>query len=197
MAKKQRRPKKRFMVLLVSVISGVAYLLLDDYEEVIAPVQTPKLGAEEADYYGEGINYQRFTPQGKLQQALTSQSSQHFPSAAISEFSLPVVQATNEDNKTWQIESLTGTMKDHDNLVTFSQNVKIQPLNPDPGQYVLVTTEQLNYQTKEQLATSDQPVTITGETTIVTGIGMSFSVSTEILKLNHQVKTNYAPPSQP
>lgn len=197
MVRKSRRLRRRFVMLFVSVICGVVYLYLSDYEETSIPTQSPKLGEEEADYYGEGIFYKRFTEQGRLQQALTSKSSEHYPEAQVSEFTLPVIQSTNEEGKTWQIEALTGNMKDQDNLVTFSQNVIVQPLNPEPGQHLLITTELLHYHTKEQLATSELPVTITSDSSVVTGVGMSLLVPNENLKLNQQVKTQYAPPSQP
>lgn len=184
-------------MIFASVICGVAYLYLSDYEETSVVTHSPKLGEEEADYYGEGVHYQRFTAEGKLHQALTSQNTEHYPEAQVSEFTLPVIQATNEEGKIWQIEALSGRMKDQENLVTFNQDVVIQPLNPDPGQHLLITTEQLHYHTKEQLATSDLPVKITSDDTIITGVGMSLLVPNEKLKLNQQVKTQYAPPSQP
>lgn len=197
MPKRLLRLKKRFAVLFVSVLSGVAYLALDSYEQEAELIQSPKLGNEEADYYGEGIFYKHFNETGKLQQVLNSQTTEHYPEAQISEFTAPKVQATNKDNKTWQIEALTGVMKDKDNLVTFQHQVRIQPLNPKDGQQLLITTEQLQYHTKEQVATSDLPVKITGDNLTITSIGMSFQVSEEILTLKQQVKTHYAPPTQP
>lgn len=194
---KVRRPKKRMVVLLVSVIAGLSYFFLDSYEEQLPSIQSPKHGDEEADYYGSNITFKQFDASGRLQQSLTSLNSEHFPQIGLSKFMQPMAQATNNEGEIWQIESDTGEIKDSENLVTFIDNVIVQPLNPKPGQNLRIETQRLDYQTQEQLATTNLAVKITGDHTIITGTGMSFWVPNETLKLQQQVNTLYVPPSKP
>lgn len=194
---KVRRPNKRMVVLAVSVIAGVAYFFLNTYEENMPTVQSPKHENEEADYYGEHIVFKQYSSNGRLQQSLTSEHTEHFPNAQISKFEAPLVQTTSKEGNIWQIVSRYGEVKDQDSLVTLTDDVEIQPLNAAKGEHILIETQLLHYHTEEQLATSDLPVKITGEHTVITGTGLSFLVPTEILKLNQQVKTHYVPLRQP
>lgn len=194
---KARRRSKRTAILVIGTVLGLGYFFFDPYEAPQESIQSPKHGEEEADYYGSNVTFKQYAPDGRLQQSLTSQSTEHFPLAQLSTFVAPIARAANAQGEIWQIQSDFGEIKDREERVTFQHNVQLQPLNPAPQQHLLLETELLHYHTEKQLASSDQAVKITSNNTIITGIGFEFLVANELLTIKQQVKTHHVPPSQP
>lgn len=189
--------RKRSLFIFACVLGALGYFLIDSIEQPTITPSSPVLGDEEADYYGEGIIYRQYGTDGRLQQTLTSQSTEHFPAAQITQFTQPFIITTNDNNKSWQIQSATGSLFDKEQLVKLVGEVEIQPLNPEPGRELLLRTDLLRYYTKTQLAETERPVEITNPRSYITAVGMELSVPDEVLKLNQQVKTRHVSPSHP
>lgn len=193
---KQNRWLKKRVVFIAATLSLSAGYFLFEYVDENPPVFTQSTASdEEPDYYGKQLSHRQYSATGVLNQEFTAEESEHFPVAAVTLFIQPHIIVTSEDGERWQIDSQLGKSQDAKQLVTLSQQVEIKPIDPRPNESLLVETEVLHYHTDSQIAETDEPVKITSSDALINSTGMSLSIPTQILELNHQVNTRYVPPS--
>lgn len=193
--KQNRWLKKRFLFFAATVSLGARYFIFE-YVEENPTVFSPALeGDEEPDYYGENLNHRQFSAEGVLIQELSAKQSKHYPVAAVTHFSQPHIVVTSDSGDRWQIDAQQGKTEDAKHLVTLSQQVEIQPINPQPEENLLVETEILHYHTDSQIAETQEPVKITSPNAWINSQGMSLNIPTQTMELTHQVNTRYVPPT--
>ena len=185
--------RKQYLVITLALLAGIVLLNLDRERE--APVAAvPVVNEnEEADYYGDQLYRRVYNASGQLEQSFRTASLQHFPQSAVSHFTQPSIITTSEDGKTWQIDAQTGETQDKDERLTLRQQVEIRSLNAPTDDQILITTDWLNYDAGQQLATTDAPVVIRHPATLTEATGMTLDVTGRSLQLHHQVNTRYVP----
>ena len=185
--------RKHIVVLTLALLAGIVLLNLDRVRE--APVAAVPVANEheEADYYGEQLYRRQYNASGQLEQSFRTASLQHFPLSAVSHFTQPSIITTSDDGKTWQIDAQTGEAQDKDERLTLRQQVEIRSLNAPTDDQILISTDWLNYDARQQLATTDAPVVIRHPATLTEATGMTLDVTGRSLLLHHQVNTRYVP----
>lgn len=184
--------KKRYLLLALTVLMGMAMLAVDNYTQEIADILTESTPDTEADYYGEGLRNRQFGEQGQLQQQFIAKSSRHIPALYQTQFTQPVIQARTDDSKLWQVSAQSGTMNDRENILRLRQNIHIHPLQPDPSN-LSIRTESLNYHMNEQLALTDKLVTIKSTASHISATGMKLDIRKEHITFNAKVSTRHVP----
>lgn len=193
--KRNRWLKKRVFFIAATVSLGAGYFLFEYVDENPPVFNQIALSDEEPDYYGKQLSHRQYSSTGTLSQEFSAAASEHFPLAAITHFVKPHIIVTSEDGQRWQIDSKLGQSQDIKHLVTLSQQVEVRPLAPQANEDLLVETDVLHYHTDSQIAETEKPVKITRANALINSKGMSLSIPTQILTLNHQVNTRYVPPS--
>ena len=183
--------RKRYLLLLLTLIFGLALLAVDRYTEDFIPSLTEQQ-SREPDYYGEGLFNRQYDTSGRLANTFVSAKSTHFPFNKMTEFSTPVLMTTDEDGKQWQLTAISGHIQDDEHTLYLNGNVEIRPLSEDADP-LLIQTESLTYNSETRIAQTQDPVTITGAQATLTSIGMTMDIDRQQIEFNQQVNTRYVP----
>lgn len=184
--------RKRYLLLVMTILFGLALLAVDNYtQENNAPLSEKQ--SSEADYYGEGLLNRQFDKTGKLQQSFSAERSTHYPLTNSTVFNDPVIHVQDEENEFWQVTANEGSMNDKDNTLRLRQQVEIRPLQNGNKDEVVINTESLDYFTKQQVAETDQEVTMVSPEAHITAIGMRMDMKRQRMELNAKVNTRYVP----
>src|SRR5690554_1925172 len=91
--------RKRIVVSAASLVVGLSFVFLDQYEP--EPDRTTQQYAEneEPDYYGNGLQHLEYNAQGYVQQRFTAERSEHYPILAVTHFFMPHIVATTNEGK--------------------------------------------------------------------------------------------------
>ncbi len=184
--------RKRYLLLILTLFFGLALLAVDRYtSEMSRPLNEQQ--SQEPDYYGQALNSRQYDENGTLSQTFTATESRHYPLTQLTRFSLPVVHVTDKDGEVWQVTAAEGTLSDQESLLRLLTDVKIQPATAGSGNDLLIRTNTLSYNTRTQIAVTDDPVTITGDQADVQATGMTLDIPRQHITFNSQVNTRYVP----
>lgn len=185
--------RKRYLLLLLTLFFGLALLALDRY----VLEQTPALSEQqnhEPDYYGQTLYNRQYDSSGKLQQTFAAARSTHYPQTQSTLFTAPLLMSADDEDQIWQVSALEGTLQDNEQSLYLVGQVEIRPLNPTrPADDLLLETSTLIYHSRQQLAETDQPVTITSPQTRMNATGMTLDIARQRMEFKSQVDTRYAP----
>ena len=111
-----------------------------------------------------------------------------------SEFDLPdIVIYGNNDSKIFA-KALKGEAHNYNNVITLIGEVKVNQPKSESEPYILnIMTDKLTVFPKQQRATTDSPVTAIRGPQMMTALGMTLYLNTQVLHLHNNVKVLYAP----
>lgn len=181
--------RKRYLLLFLTLILGLGLLALDRYTRSPANLSADQK-VREADYYGVNLVNQSYNEQGLLSETLYADRSDHFPGEKTTYFTQPRILTHAERGST--LSAVKGNIKDRNGLLFLNGKVRIESESAD-GSQLLLTTNTLTYNSKNQVARTKDRVIITGPGTHIEGTGMRYDVRDERLKLNSKVTTRYEP----
>ena len=185
--------RKRYLLLLLTLFFGLALLAVDRYTLEQAPALS-ELQNHEPDYYGEGLHNRQYNSDGELQQTFVAARSTHYPQTGSTLLSEPLLMSEDDDGQTWQVNANEGTLLDNEHSLRLIGDVKIRPLNPaDAADDLLIETSTLTYHSRQQLAETDQPVTITSPQTHINATGMTLDIARQRMEFKSQVDSRYVP----
>ena len=111
-----------------------------------------------------------------------------------SEFASPNIEIFRSNGSKVYANSLKGKTQDNNKIITLIGDVKIKQPKSDNNPYSLeVITDKLTIFPKEQRATTDSFVTAKRGNQIVSAIGMTLDIETEIVHMHSDVKGYYEP----
>lgn len=183
--------RKRYLLLILTMIFGLAMLAVDRYTEELLPTLSEQQ-SQEPDYYGEGLLNRQYGKDGVLSNTFVAANSTHYPFSQLTEFANPVVMTNDEQGKRWQVVAESGRINDNDHILYLKKDVEIRPLNDD-AEPMLIETQSLTYNSKTRIAETQDPVTITGRQTRINAVGMIMDIDRQRLEFKQQVKTHYVP----
>ncbi|WP_430461383.1 LPS export ABC transporter periplasmic protein LptC [Thalassolituus sp. LLYu03] len=183
--------RKRYLLLLLTLVFGLALLAVDRYTEDFVPSLTEQQSLE-PDYYGEGLLNRQYDKDGGLNNTFVAAASTHFPFSKLTEFATPVLMTRDEDGKEWQVTALSGRVNDNDHMLYLKGQVEIRPMD-DAADPLLVQTDSLSYNSKTRIAETADPVTITSAQTVIQATGMIMDLDRQRIEFSQQVNTRYVP----
>ncbi|WP_320820707.1 LPS export ABC transporter periplasmic protein LptC [Thalassolituus sp.] len=186
--------RKRYLLLLLTLIFGLALIAVDRYtQELNQPLSEQQ--SNEADYYGETLLNWHYGVDGKLGQTFRAQRSDHYPLIGVTRFFAPMITTRDDRGQIWQVTAKEGSLKDDEQVIRFNQAVRIEPINTgeQTTDAMLIETEALTYDIREQIAATDLLVTMTGPGSRATATGMTLDVNRQRMELKTGVKTIYVP----
>ncbi len=181
--------RKRYLLLLLTMILGLGLLALDRYTRdpsVLAGDQKVR----EADYYGVTLVNNRYGDNGLLSETLYAERSDHYPGEKTTYFTQP--RLLTHKNTPTTLTADKGRLKDTKGLLFLNGHVRIES-ESSKGEPLLMTTDSLTYNSKNLRARTNDRVVITGPGTRIEGTGMLYDVEQERLQLKSEVKTRYEP----
>ncbi|MCD8523590.1 MAG: LPS export ABC transporter periplasmic protein LptC [Saccharospirillaceae bacterium] len=185
--------RKRYLLLLLTLFFGLALLAVDRYTLEQAPALSEQQ-SREPDYYGQGLYNRQYDSTGELQQTFVAERSTHYPQTRMTLFTAPLLMSADEQGQTWQVNALEGTLLDDEQSLRLAGQVEIRPLTPaKPSDDLLIETSRLTYHSRQQMAETDQPVTITSLQTRISATGMTLDIARQRMEFKAQVDTRYVP----
>lgn len=153
------------------------------------------LNLQDPDYMMENFLTTRTNQNGQLQYRLAAVDMKHYPSDDTVRLTRPKITRYSGDSPYTQIASQRGFVLNNGDDIEFVDNVRvIREASTKRGE-MTVTTSRLTVKPKLDLATTDQPVTITqAPKTVIHATGMVFDKKHQTVKLLKKVRAHYENP---
>lgn len=181
--------RKRYLLLIVTIVFGLALLAVDRYTQELVPIQSDQ-SVREPDYYGEGLLSRQYGQAGALEQSFVASRSVHYPQEQRTEFSQPVLVSRDENGKRWQVTADQGEIQDKDHLLYLTGHVEIRPVEDDD---TIITTPTLVYNSNTRWAETSDPVVIVSPQIRINAIGMTMDIPRQRIQFSSEVTTRYVP----
>lgn len=169
-----------------AVIAMVLYTTL--YWDSHPPLSllTSRPDKNHIDLFAEQVRGSKFDSTGKLVETLHAQRLDHYSERGESILIEPILDAQSKDGKVWKITAATGTLIGDDEI-RLQNNVVIV----DNTQTLRFESEQLDYFSDKQLATTDAAVKLQRLADVTTAIGMRTNLNTNRIELLRNVDSHY------
>ena len=174
-----------FLLLIGLGFSGWLYLDANKQNETIHDhSNTP-------DGIMENATMLRFDEQGQLLNRIQADKLTHFPGNDSTQIEKPNIILFKANAKPWTITAKQGLASEGSDVITLQKQVNIrQPAGPSNAPTV-IKTEKLTYLPKQQLAKTDQFITLEQPGITVTSIGMKAHLDTSQIELLSEAKGKY------
>jgi len=180
--------KKQFTLLTLIIIAFIGI-----WGVIEAPEELPVVAREPhyVDAYAKDFTMLAMDERGQPYYTLTAELMEHFNDTGESEITEPVFNI-NRDNDVWVISARRGTIDDDNIWVTLNDDVVMLQKNTDNP--LKLTTSEMRYNTRTQIADSDKRVHITQGELSLKSNGMVFNNVTGNLELLAGVNGLYVKP---
>ncbi len=186
-----RLPERRTLVLiaLLGLLALLSQWLLNLNEAgQRAPESKPR---HEPDYTMDNFVITAMDSAGKPAHRLQASRMVHYADDGSSEFTRPDITLYQEDAAPWEMHAERGWMsKDHKRIL-LQDEVLIENPAAAPSEVWHLKTRDLTLLPDEDYAETAAPVTITGRTSVTSGVGMQVFIKQGRLKLLSQVRGRY------
>ncbi|MBS0286212.1 MAG: LPS export ABC transporter periplasmic protein LptC [Proteobacteria bacterium] len=147
----------------------------------------------------KGIYATRFDESGQMIEVLTMKSWQHEQGQKHSQLEAPDLKIYQKNGEHWQICAKSGqsvqtqVYKKIESL-QLSDDVTVIKVGTTPNSKWELKTQNMHYQPALSLATTTNPVFITGQGTNIQAIGMRANLKEQTINLLGNVKSHYVAP---
>jgi len=177
--------KKQFTLLTLIIIA-----LIGIWSVLEAPDEAPVVTKDPhfVDAYAKDFTMTSMNKDGQPYYTLTAHLMEHFNDSGESEITQPVFNINRDDNA-WVISSKRGKIDDDNIWVTLNEDVVMLQKNSDNP--LQLKTSKMRFNTKTQIANSDERVDITQGELSLKSSGMIFNNITSDLELLAGVNGTY------
>ena len=183
-------PSAALLSALISVCLGAVTFWLWQYlDEDIGGQQETR--PHEPDYYIEDMIRNTLDENGAIKNILYADLVTHYPDDDSTELEKPRMEIYNGKSDPWYVIAERGWVSAGSEVVLLHGEVEIWRLDDEGRREFEVLTTELRVLPKEQYAETDNPATITSETTVTNTIGMRANFAHDRLELLKQVKSRH------
>ena len=177
-----------FSLVLLVLLAALTYWL--DRAVQGPTVSREKLLLHDPDYLVDKLLATRMDVNGRVRDTLHAARVVHFPDDDSTELDLPRF-ASYGHGAPLHITSQRGLVTSNGGNVYFRGDVRARRSPYDDKSELVVTTEYLHLLPDDDIAKTDQPVTIRDANMTIQAVGMELNNETRVLKLNAAVKGVY------
>jgi lipopolysaccharide export system protein LptC len=159
---------------------------LDEDDDGVSPPSV-----HEPDYYIEDMVRNTLDETGALKNVLYADLVTHYPDDDSTELSRPRMEIYNGNSEPWYVVAENGWVGSGSEVVLLHGEVEIWRQDEAGRREFEVITSELRVLPKEQYAETDDPATITSETTVTKTIGMRANFAHDRLELLQQVRSRH------
>ncbi|MEM9243931.1 MAG: LPS export ABC transporter periplasmic protein LptC [Pseudomonadota bacterium] len=146
-----------------------------------------------AEEFMIGTQVKSFDKQGNLKGTISSPQIQHYNANNKMLATTPHITSPAKSGPDWQITAQHGETLKGNQITRLWGDVKIfQPPGKNSNNIKLLTSE-LTYYSQQNIAKTDQPVTIIQPGTVIHGIGMIANMNTNVIQLLKQTSEKHDP----
>lgn len=179
---------KHLLKLSIFALIAVAFWGLQSYEKKIDISITDEANPHFVDLFIHDFTLTSMDENGKPGYTLRANYFEHYNDSDRSLLDQPIIHILQANNR-WVISAKTGEIDDDHKLITLHNDVIMQQQETDDP--IVVETSQLEINTDEQIASSDQIVNIFHKKLKLQSKGMILDNSSGSLELLASVKGNY------
>jgi LPS export ABC transporter protein LptC len=138
--------------ILISIfVASLVLFWLPFKNDIKIPTRSPHL----ADSIAYGVTAKRFDKSGMLVSVFKTPRLMHYPYHDSTRFESPRITLYQKDAPPWRIQADRGSSRDGASKISFFENVILQQSQGANNKASKISTSQLAYFPKKQLATSD------------------------------------------
>jgi lipopolysaccharide export system protein LptC len=179
------------------LLTGLAALTfwLDRYVQPPAAA-SPAADRNDPDYIVDGLTAIRMAPDGSVKHTLTAAKMTHYPRDDSTHLEAPRFVSHAEARAQVTITARRGMVSSQGEHVHFHDDVRVTRAAYANKSELVVTTSYLHLIPDDNVARTDQPVTIRDAHTTVTAVGLELNSETRTLKLLSNVRGTYHDPNR-
>jgi len=175
-----------FIFVSLGALTFWLWQYLDEDDGVAGPSRP-----HEPDYYIEDMVRNTLDETGAVTNVLYADLVTHYPDDDSTELEKPRMEIYNGSTDPWYVIAETGWVSSGNEVVLLHGDVEIWRLNQAGDREFEVLTSELRVLPQEQYAETDDPATITSETTVTKTIGMRANFAHDRLELLKQVRSRH------
>lgn len=175
---------------LLALLAFVYWLDIQVQQEISAAASKP---GHDPDVIMENFHATKMDQQGVPRFLLSAQQLRHYPDHDSTELDLPHITLLTEQRKPVNIGSVRGVISSKGDEVLFFGNVLAAREASHDQTALALRTEYLRVVPAQDLATTDQPVTLVNTNNTVRAIGLEMDNKARTLKLLSQVRSEHIP----
>ena len=177
-----------FPVVLLALVAAVT-VWLD--RQVQPPEAVPSgKGRHDPDYIADNFTVSRIGPDGAVRYRMTARRMQHYPDDDSTELTKPRFMTFGQ-GAPMSITANHGLVSSNGGNLYFRGDVRAARAPYANNSELVVTTQYLHVLPDDNIARTDQPVTIQDASMTIDAVGMELNNETRILKLNAKVRGVY------
>lgn len=178
-----------FPLLLLALLAALTFWI---DRTVGPPAPTPDgTTRHDPDFMADKIFAIRMTPDGQIKHTLFAEKMIHYPDDDTTHLASPVFISHATANSPVTIMAKQGLVSSEGENVYFMDNVRAVRAPYDNKSELVVRTNYLHIVPDDNIAKTDQPVTISDANIVVDAIGLELNNETRILKLHSRVRGIY------
>jgi lipopolysaccharide export system protein LptC len=178
-----------FPLLLLALLAALTFWI---DRTVGPPTPTPDgTTRHDPDFMAEKLFAIRMTPGGQVKHTLFAEKMVHYPDDDTTHLASPVFTSYATANSPVTITAKQGLVSSEGENVYFKDNVRAARAPYDNKSELVVRTSYLHIVPDDNIAKTDQPVTISDANITVDAIGLELNNETRILKLHSRVRGTY------
>lgn len=148
------------------------------------------------DYVVDKLRTSRMGPNGEVRHELTADRMIHYPDNDSTVLIAPRLTSYGTSRAPVSIVSRRALVSSNGENVYFEEDVRLTRAAYADKSELMLRTERLHVIPDDNIAKTDQPVTITDANTVVTAVGLELNNETRILKLLSRVRGTYHDPKR-
>lgn len=178
-----------FPLLLLTVLAALTFWL----DRIVQPQESIHNGSarHDPDYIVDNLSAMRTSVDGNIKDTLTADKMIHYPDDDSTHLLMPKLVSMVPKNAPVTITSREALISSDGENIFFKDNVRVTRSAYADRSEMVMETSYLHVIPQEDIAKTDQPVTITDANTIVKSIGLELNNKTQILKLESRVRGTY------
>jgi lipopolysaccharide export system protein LptC len=178
-----------FPLLLLAALAALTYWL-DRAVQPPAPDLTATL-RHDPDFIAEGFSAVQLGPDGRSRYVITGRRLIHYPDDDTAHVEEPRVLITEPEKPPVHVSARRGTITADGEHVHLMDEVRIERGGGVEEGGAVLTTSYLHILPGQELARTDQPVTLEDANTVIHGVGLEFDRKTQTVTIQ-RIKGRYA-----
>jgi lipopolysaccharide export system protein LptC len=178
-----------FPILLLAALAALTFWI----DRAVQPLQARQdsMLRPDPDFIADKLHASRMTPDGQLKHTLFAEKMIHYPHDDSTHLTLPVFTNHAASRAPVTITSERALVSSEGDNIHFRDNVRVVRAPYGKQSEMVLETDYLHVIPDDNMARTDQPVTITDANTVVHAIGLELNSETRVLKLLSRVRGTY------
>jgi lipopolysaccharide export system protein LptC len=173
----------------LALAATVAFFLWVFSDDDASGIQQDNSGAASPEWYWQNASFWNYDLEGRLQQEATASDAKYFGEEDIIYLTDPRITTHSDSESPWYTRSERGQVRHKHDIIELSQDVQIRKGDGE----IDIRTERLVLTRSKDMAETDAPISIIGDTGRTDAVGMRAFLKQEKIELLSKVKTIHEP----